>query len=146
MTSEASKTAKAHVELTKSAQRLEDSADVQADSADRRTELAADRTVLAAERTYAAWVRTGLASLASGIGARALLEDLVANWLGLATASVLVLFAGFCFLAAVWREMMRVAPHSPDTRRLPSALLLAVNGFLLLVCLAALAGIWSQHG
>jgi putative membrane protein len=144
MTSEASKTAQAHADLTQSAQHLEDSAEVQVDSADRRTELAADRTILAAERTYAAWVRTGLAALASGIGARALLERLVPDWLGLATASLLVLFAGFCFVAAVWREMMRVTPVSPDTRRLPPGLLIGVNGFLLLVCLAALAGIWFQ--
>jgi putative membrane protein len=143
MTNEATQTAQAHADLTKSAQHLENSAEVQVDSADRRTELAADRTILAAERTYAAWVRTGLAALASGIGARALLQRLVPDWLGLATASLLVLFAGFCFVAAVWREMMRVTPISPDTRRLPSGLLIAVNGFLLLVCLASLAGIWS---
>lgn len=137
-------TAASQAKLTKSAQRLEDSADVQADSADRRTELAADRTVLAAERTYAAWVRTGLAALASGVGVRALLQDLVPDWLALAAACLLVLFAGFCFIAAVWREMMRVAPPRPDARRLPPALLVSVNGFLLLVCLAALVGIWSQ--
>jgi putative membrane protein len=144
MTDPESKTAQAHAELTKSAQHLEDSAEVQVDSADRRTELAADRTVLAAERTYAAWVRTGLAALAAGVGARALLERLVPDWLGLATASLLVLFAGFCFLAAVWREMMRVTPVSREARRLPPALLIAVNGFLLLVCLASLAGIWAS--
>jgi putative membrane protein len=143
MTDEASKTAQAHAKLTKSAQHLEDSAEVQVDSADRRTQLAADRTVLAAERTYAAWVRTGLAALASGIGARALLEHLVPDWLGLATASLLVLFAGFCFLAAIWREMMRITPVSPDVHRLPPKLLMAINGFLLLVCLATLAGICS---
>jgi putative membrane protein len=122
MTVPDSKTAQAHAELTKSAQHLEDSAEVQVDSADRRTELAADRTILAAERTY---------------------ERLVPDWLGLATASLLVLFAGFCFLAAVWREMMRVTPISRETRRLPPSLLIAVNGFLLLVCLASLTGIWS---
>ena len=137
--------AKAHAELAKSAHRLEDSADVQADSADRRTQLAADRTILAAERTYAAWVRTGLAALASGIGARALLKTLVPDWLGLATASLLVLFAAFCFVAAVWREMMQVTPAGPEIRRLPSGLLMAVNGFLLLVCLAALVGVWPQR-
>lgn len=44
---------------------------------DRRTVLAADRTVYAAERTYAAWMRTGLTALASGVGAKALLADVV---------------------------------------------------------------------
>jgi putative membrane protein len=133
---------KAHVKLAKSAAHLEQSAETQTDSADRRTELAADRTVLAAERTYAAWVRTGLASLASGIGARALLERIVPNWLIGATGSVLVLFSGFCFVAAVWRQMAKVQPPRPDTPRIPAILLIGVNGFLLIVSLAALIGIW----
>jgi putative membrane protein len=132
---------KAQVKLAQSAGRLEQSANVQADSADRRTLLAADRTILAAERTYAAWVRTGLAALASGIGARALLEKLVPEWLVMATGSLLIMFGGFCFIAAVWREMGRIAP-TPETPRLPSWLLVAVNGFLLLVSVAALIGIW----
>ncbi|MDE2405562.1 MAG: DUF202 domain-containing protein [Sphingomonadales bacterium] len=135
---------RAQAKLAESAGQLSESAEQQTDSADRRTELAADRTVLAAERTYAAWVRTGLAALASGIGARALLDGVVAGWLVRATGSVLVLFSGFCFAAAVWRQMARVAPPRPDTRRLPSALLLVVNGFLMLVSLAALVGVWGR--
>lgn len=138
------RTAKAQIGLAKSAARLENSAEQQADSADRRTELAADRTVLAAERTYAAWVRTGLAALASGIGARALLEDVVDQRLAMATGSVLVLFSAFCFLAAVWRQMIKVSPPRPDTPRLPSWLLIAVNSFLLLVSLSALIGMWVK--
>jgi putative membrane protein len=133
---------KAHVKLARSAEHLEQSAETQTDSADRRTELAADRTVLAAERTYAAWVRTGLAALASGIGARALLDKLVPNWLIGATGSVLIVFSGFCFVAAVWRQMGKVRPPRPDTPRIPAVLLIAVNGFLLIVSLAALVGIW----
>lgn len=132
---------RAQADLAKSASRLENSANEQVDSADRRTELAADRTVLAAERTYAAWVRTGLAALASGVGARALLEGAVSKWLAMATGSVLVIFAGVCFIAAVWRQMLRVSPPRPDTPRLPAGLLIAINGFLLLVSLAALVGI-----
>ncbi|HEY1364419.1 MAG TPA: DUF202 domain-containing protein [Xanthobacteraceae bacterium] len=113
------------------------------DAADRRTELAGDRTVLAAERTYAAWVRTGLVALASGIGARKLLADLIPPWMILATGSVLILFAAFCFVAGVWRELqpVRPPPH-PDTRHLPAWLLVLVNGFLALVALAALVGVW----
>lgn len=130
--------------LAKSASRLEPSANQQQDSADRRTELAADRTVLAAERTYSAWVRIGLAALASGIGAKALLQDMVPGWMGQATGSLLVIFAGFCFLAVVWRQMLQVAPPRPDTRRLPEWMLIAVNGFLLLVSLAALIGMWLR--
>jgi len=132
----------AHASLAESAEHLEQSAAVQTDSADRRTELAADRTVLAAERTFAAWVRTGLAALASGIGARALLHGLVADWLIGATGTVLILCSGFCFAAAVWRQMLSVRPPRPDTPRLPPFLLIGVTGFLLIVSLAALVGIW----
>lgn len=136
--------------VRKSAQRLEESAGAvkhgtrdMAESADRRTELAADRTVLSAERTYAAWVRTGLAALASGVGAPALLKGAVPNWLAGATGSVLILFSAFCFVAAIWRELRTGAPPpKPDIRRLPPALLIVLNGFLVIVALAALVGIW----
>jgi putative membrane protein len=113
------------------------------DSADRRTELAADRTVLAAERTYAAWVQLGLAALASGIGAKKLLEGVVPEWLIIGTGTLLVLFSAFCFGAAVWRQVDPGAPPPrPDIRRLPPAVLMTVNGFLALVAVAALLGIW----
>jgi putative membrane protein len=134
---------KAQVKLAQSAGALKESAAEQTDSADRRTTLAADRTVLAAERTYAAWVRTGLAALASGVGARALLDKIVPEFLILLTGSLLILFGAFCFLAAVWRQMFPGAPPPvPDTKRIPAAMLVLVNGFLVLVSLAALAGLW----
>jgi putative membrane protein len=113
------------------------------ESADRRTELAADRTVLAAERTYAAWVRTGLVALAAAVGAKKTLGGVLPEWAVLATGTALALFAAFCFAAAVWRELWPGAPPPPpDVRRLPPAALLALNGFLALVCLGALIGIW----
>ena len=112
-------------------------------AADRRTQLAANRTVFAAERTYAAWVRTGLVSLASGIGARSLLGHLLPGWLIGMTGSVLILFSAFCFGAAVWRQLdPGPPPPRPDARKLPASLLLLVNGFLVLVALASLVGIW----
>src|SRR5215831_11525987 len=112
-------------------------------SAARRTQLAADRTVFAAERTYAAWVRTGLLAMASGIGAKALLSGVVPEWLIVATGSVLVLFSAFCFGAAVWRHLEPgVPPPRIDVSRIPPWVLVAVNGFLALVALAALVGIW----
>ncbi|HEY5306174.1 MAG TPA: DUF202 domain-containing protein [Pseudolabrys sp.] len=115
-------------------------------SADRRTELAADRTVFAAERTYAAWVRTGLVAMASGIGAKALLEGIVPHWLIQATGGVLILFSVFCFAAAVWRNLYHPAtPPVPDAVRIHPALLIAVNGFLILVALAALIGVLFGH-
>ena len=114
------------------------------ESADRRTELAGDRTIFAAERTYAAWVRTGLASLASGVGARAVLEGIVAEWLIMATATVLVMLSAFCFVAAIWRYLQPGAPLDiPSVRRLPAVMLIGVNVFLMLVSLAALYGIWQ---
>jgi putative membrane protein len=113
------------------------------DSADRRTELAANRTVFAAERTYAAWVRTGLASLASGIGAKKLLEGVVPEWLIVSTGSILVFFSAFCFAAAVWRQLFTGAqPPQPDVQRIPPFLFVLFNGFLFLVALAALFGLW----
>lgn len=136
--------AKAEVKLARSAAKLTESAEVQTDSADRRTVLAADRTILAAERTYAAWVRTGLAALAAGVGAKALLTDVVPDWLVGATGSFLIAFSAFCFAAAVWRQLAPGAPPPiPDTRRMPPLLLIAINGFLVLVSLAALIGIWT---
>lgn len=136
--------AKAQVKLAKSAEKLSGSATAQEESADRRTILAANRTVLAAERTYAAWVRTGLAALASGIGARALLDGVVHHALVGATGSALILFSAFCFVAAVWREMAPDVNPVPETKRIPAALLIAINGFLSVVSLAALVGIWIR--
>ena len=115
-------------------------------AADRRTQLAANRTVFAAERTYAAWVRTGLVALASGIGAHSLLSRVLPGWLTSLTGSVLVLFSAFCFAAAVWRQLdPGPPPPTPDTRQLPRALLLLINGFLVLVALASLVGIWFSR-
>ena len=126
-----------------SAQKLTVSTEKMKDSAERRTELAADRTVLAAERTYAAWIRTGLAALASGIGAKKLLSGVVPEWMVISTGTVLVLFSAMCFVVAVWREIAPgVTSPEPETRRLPTALLVGANGFLTLVALAALLSIW----
>jgi putative membrane protein len=134
---------RAQAKLADSAKTLERSAVQQEDSADRRTVLAADRTMLAAERTYAAWIRTGLAALASGVGARALLQDVVHPWLAAATGTVLILFSAFCFVAAIWRQLWTGAPPpAPDIQRLPPALLVALSGFLMVVTLAALVGVW----
>ncbi len=106
--------------------------------------MAGDRTLLAAERTYAAWVRTALAALAAGVGARALGKDILPDWVGKLTGTVLIVFAGFCFVAAVWRELRGVPPTAhPDIPVIPPALLVPVNFFLLLVAVAALFGIWS---
>ena len=134
-------------EVAETVEAVEEETVQQTSAADRRTELAANRTVLAAERTYAAWVRTGLAALASGVGAQALLEEVIPAWLTKPTGSALVLFSAFCFLAAVWRELRPGArPPRPDTQRMPPVLLIAINGFLSFVSLAALVGIWVSTG
>jgi putative membrane protein len=131
-------------EVRRSAKAVERSTGELTDSADRRTVLAGDRTLLAAERTYAAWVRTALAALAAGIGARALVKGILPTWIGKLTGTVLILFAGFCLIAAVWRELRGtpITPH-PDIKPLPTALLIPMNFLLLLVAIAALVGIWS---
>jgi putative membrane protein len=129
--------------LADSAEKLEVSSERIEDSADRRTQLAADRTIFAAERTYAAWVRTGLVALASGVGAKKLLGGIVPDWLIVVNGSVLVLFSAFCFVAAVWRQLdPGPPPPRPDTKQLPSALFMVLNGFLAMVSIAALLGIW----
>jgi putative membrane protein len=112
------------------------------DSADRTTQLAANRTVMAAERTYLAWVRTGLFALASGLGTHSLLAGILPRWLIVVTGSVLVLFSAFCFVAAVWRlSKPGPPPPQPDIPSIRPIILMAVNGFLALVSLAALAQI-----
>lgn len=131
-------------EIERSAESIKESAGELIGYADRRTVLAADRTLFAAERTYAAWVRTALAALAGGIGARALVKDVLPGWIGKLTGTVLILFAGFCLVAAVWREIQGVKRlRYEDVRPIPAALLVPINGFLLLVAVAALIGIWA---
>lgn len=130
--------------VEQSAGELTNSADQLTDSSDRRTILAGDRTLLAAERTYAAWVRTALAALAAGVGARALTHDVLPAWIGQISGSVLVFFAGFCLVAAVWREINgSPRPPAPDVRRVPIALLVTMNFLMLLVAIATLVGIWT---
>src|SRR5215471_17965427 len=103
----------------------------QIDPTDRRIILASDRTLLAAERTYAAWVRTALAALAAGIGAKALVKDVLPQWIGRLTGTVLVIFAGICLVAAVWRELQGVSrTPAADMKPLPHALLVPMNFFL----------------
>ena len=52
------------------------------------------------------------------------------------TGSVLVLFSAFCFGAAVWRNFYRPPPPpAPGVTRIHPALLIGVNGFLILVAL-----------
>ena len=124
-------------DITRSAKAVERSTTELTDSADRRT-------LLAAERTYAAWVRTALAALAAGVGARALVKDILPLWVGKLTGTVLIVFAGFCLVAAVWRELRGVpTTPQPDIPSIPRALLVPMNLFLMLVTLAALIGIWS---
>ena len=130
--------------LAGSADTMVSSAVAQESSADRRTKLAADRTLLAAERTYAAWIRPGLASLGAAIGAKALLDNLVPAWLVLSSSIVLLIFAEFCFVAGVWRELTGKARPEPDAPRLPAWLLVFFNGFLVLLGLAVLVGIVTQ--
>jgi putative membrane protein len=132
-------------DMRRSAKAVEQSTGQLADSADRRTQFASDRTLLAAERTYAAWVRTALAALAGGIGARALAKDILPAWVGQLSGSVLIIFAGFCLVAAVWRELKGIPRDpGPDIKPVPRGLLIPMNFFLLLVALAALVGIWAR--
>lgn len=131
-------------EFKRSARAVEQSMGQFADSADRRTVLAGDRTLLAAERTYAAWMRTALAALASGVGAKALVKGILPDWIGKTTGTILILFAGFCIIAAVWRELHGISKAShPDLRPMPRSMLVPMNVFLFVVAIAAMVGIWA---
>ena len=126
-----------------SAAKLKESSVRIEDSADRRTELASNRTALAAERTYSAWIRTGLFSLASGAGAKGVLTGLIPAWIITADSSALIMFSIFCYFAAVWRFINSGASRPrPDVPRMDARILIVMSGFLSLVSLAALAGIW----
>jgi putative membrane protein len=131
------------VKIERGTERMErDSARMEL-SADRRTELAANRTIFAAERSYAAWVRTGLVAMASGVGAKPALSGLLPDWLIGLTGSVLVMFSVFCFVAAIWRQLYPgPPPPQPDAKRVHPGLLVLLNGFLALVSVACLIGIW----
>jgi putative membrane protein len=126
-----------------SAKKLKESSVRIEDSADRRTELASNRTALAAERTYSAWIRTGLFALASGAGAKGVLTGLMPVWIVQADSSALILFSIFCYLAAVWRFKHSGASRpSPDVPRIDARILVVMSGFLSVVSIAALVGIW----
>jgi putative membrane protein len=131
-------------QIQRSAEAVEDVAVSLTADADRRTVLATDRTYLASERTYAAWMRTALAALASGIGARAVMHDILPGIAAKVIASILVLFAALCVIAAVWRQLQGVSPPPhPDIRPIPNAVLIPTNAVLMLVVIAALIGIWA---
>ena len=52
------------------------------------------------------------------------------------------MFAAFCFIAGVWRDLNPVSPPPrPEANSLPPALLVIVNGFLVLVAISALIGV-----
>jgi putative membrane protein len=145
---QAAKAAKTLAESGKQVERSSKTIKVEARKAtaeaQRQVQLAADRTLLASERTYAAWIRTALAALASGVGAVALLQGVVPPVLAKLTGSVLVIFAGFCFVAAVWRHLSRaVPPPVTDLKPVPRGALIPMSAFLLLVAAAALFGIWA---
>jgi putative membrane protein len=53
-----------------------------------------------------------------------MLDGVLPEWAVVLTGSVLVAFAAFCFVAAVWRELFPgTPPPQPDVHRLPRALL-----------------------
>ena len=55
----------------------------------------------------------------------------------------MIVFAGFCLVAAVWREIQGVPRDpGPDIKPIPRTLLVPMNVFLLLVTAAALVGVW----
>jgi putative membrane protein len=54
-----------------------------------------------------------------------------------------VLFSAFCFGATIWQQVFPgPPPPQPDTPRIRPALLVVINGFLVLVALSAFVSIW----
>jgi putative membrane protein len=89
-------------------------------------------------------MRTALAALASAVGARALMRDVLPDWAGKLSGSALVVFALFCLVAAVWRQIQGVnPPPHPDIRPIPNSLLIPTNAVLALVAIIVLVGIWA---
>ena len=112
--------------------------------AERNTQLAADHRVFAARRTYGAWMRTGLAALAGAIVTKTLLADLPPDWAIRGTGSLLALFSGFCFGAAVWRGLFPGPPRpKPGVRQIPWKVLALMNIALMVVALVTLISILS---
>jgi len=59
---------------------------------------------------------------------------------------VLAGFAAFAFIAAVWREMNpdSLSPN-PDVRKLPGWVMVAFSGFMAVVAVAVVVGLWAQR-
>ena len=86
-----------------------------------------------------------VAPRSAGIGAKALLEDLVEPWLVLGASIILLLLAEFCFVAGVWRQLAKpVPPPQPDAPALPGWLLIVFNGFLVNLGAVVLIGMVTR--
>jgi hypothetical protein len=84
------------------------------------------------------WLQTERYLLRSGP------TGLLWHWMIVAADSVLVVFSAFCFAVGVWPNLNPGAPlPRPDVRQLPAFLLVSVSGFLVLVSIAELVGIWA---
>lgn len=60
--------------------------------------------------------------------------------------SELVVFSAFCIIGGVWRQITpEIARPTPEARELPAWALAIFTLLMLLVCLAALVGIWWEH-
>ena len=58
--------------------------------------------------------------------------------------SLLILFAGFCLGAAIWREFYSLPRGRARLSVVPRWVLIPLNAFLMLVTLAALVGVWLK--
>ena len=65
-------------------------------------------------------------------------------WLVMAASIVLLVFAEFCFVAGVWRELTGKEKPQPDAPQIPAWLLVFFNGFMVLLGLAVLVGIVTR--
>lgn len=107
--------------------------------------MSASRTVLAVERTYAAWVRTGLACLAAGVASREFIRSAAPFPIAGILASLLILFSGFCFFAAAWRELSPLtSSRSADVPRIAPAISVGANTLMVSISAITLIGLWTE--
>jgi putative membrane protein len=108
-----------------------------------KTRAAFSRKAQAEQSTYIAWILTGVAALATGVAIDLMFANIGCSGYGVVTGSVLILYSGFCYVAAVWRsiEQHAVSPLRAF-RLLPGAKLITISAALIVIDLAVLTACW----
>jgi putative membrane protein len=112
-------------------------------SGKQKTRAAFSRKAQAQQSTYVAWILTGVAALATGVALDLMFANIGCSGYGVATSSVLILYSGFCYVAAVWRILeQRVSSPLRAFRLFPSTKLITISAALIVIDLAVLTACW----